>query len=116
LKGVAVPPGIRVNCTVVRNSHRFRLAASFAVIHSIGGEHRDVPLLEPGHGGSIQSGCLAGHVPRSQLRAASPAAGANQHNIAASDLDMRILFPRLQVEKRKALRKAVDYPMNERPR
>ena len=69
----------------------------YDVRHPIAAEERHVPRLDPWHRRGVEAGCLLGDGPRADIRATSPAAGADEQGIARSHRDTRHLFPGLEI-------------------
>ncbi len=67
------------------------------VTRAIARQNRDVALLQPRHHGNMQSRQNFPGIPRTFGGAPSPAAGADEHRIAAPDLHAGLLFPRFNI-------------------
>src|SRR6476620_2211485 len=80
--------------------HRLAYALHLRRHHVAGAitrKDRDVALLQPRHHGNMQPRKDLPRVPRPLGGTASPAAGAYEYSIAASDLHAGFLLPRLDV-------------------
>ena len=63
----------------------------------VAADHRHVALLEPAGAAHVHSGGASLRIPWAFLRAARPAAGAYEHDIAGAHLDPRLLLPGFEI-------------------